>query len=261
MPGAVPRSTWRHAVPPRAERAALRVAAACVAAAVLLGCASLPEPPAMPDRDPAADVTTLSYLALGDSYTIGEGVADEGRWPRQLAAALRAEGVALGDPRIIARTGWTTDELAAAIDVEEPIPAHDFVSLLVGVNNQYRGRALDEYARDFAALLRRAIAFAGGRADRVLVLSIPDWGVTRFGAGSGRDLARTAAELDAFNAAARALCAVHGVAFVDVTAVSRTRGAEPAMLAGDGLHPSAAMYAEWTRLALPVARHLLDDAR
>jgi lysophospholipase L1-like esterase len=198
----------------------------------------------------------ISYLALGDSYTIGEGVAEADRWPAQLARALRAEGIALGDPRVIATTGWTTDELATALDAAEPLGEHGFVSLAVGVNNQYRGRSVENYRGEFAALLERAIGYAGGRADRVLVLSIPDWGVTRFGAASGRDAAEIARELDAYNAAAAEACARRGVAFVDITPISRARGAEDAMLAEDGLHPSAAMYAEWTALALPAARGL-----
>lgn len=201
--------------------------------------------------------TAMSYLALGDSYTIGEGIAEDGRWPRQLAQALRADGIALADPRIIATTGWTTDELGAAIDAAEPLGDHDFVSLLIGVNNQYRGRSVEDYRGEFMALLKRAIGFAGGRSDRVLVLGIPDWGATRFGDESGRDLAQVSRELDAYNAAAREISERHGVAFVDITAVSRTRGAEAAMLADDGLHPSAAMYAQWTRLALSVAHDLL----
>jgi lysophospholipase L1-like esterase len=178
--------------------------------------------------------TELRYLALGDSYTIGEAVDEAGRWPMQLARLLRMEGVLVGDPRIIATTGW-----------------------LIGVNNQYRGRDVDEYRTQFAALLWRAIGFARNRPGRVLVLSIPDWGVTPFAAQSGRDARQIARELDAYNAAAREVCAQRGVAFVDITAVSRARGTEPAMLAGDGLHPSATMYTEWTRLAFPVAHHLL----
>ena len=201
--------------------------------------------------------TELRYLALGDSYTIGEAVNEAGRWPMQLARLLRMEGVLVGDPRIIATTGWTTDELDAAITAAEPLGEHDFVTLLIGVNNQYRGRDVEEYRTQFAALLWRAIGFARNRPDRVLVLSIPDWGVTPFAAQSGRDARQIARELDAYNAAAREVCAQRGVAFVDITAVSRARGAEPAMLAGDGLHPSAAMYTEWTRLAFPVAHHLL----
>ena len=197
-----------------------------------------------------ASAGALRYLALGDSYTIGEGVPETGRWPVQLAQALREAGVALAEPRIVATTGWTTDELAAALDAAEPLGTFDFVSLLIGVNNQYRGRGLDEYRVQFAALLERAIGYAGGRADRVLVLSIPDWGATAFGRGSGRDPEQVARELDAFNAAARAECAVRGVAFVDVTTVSRTHAD---LLADDGLHPSAAMYALWAQAALPAA--------
>ncbi len=207
-------------------------------------------------------VATASYLALGDSYTIGENVEPAGRWPMQLAAALRAEGIVIDDPRVIATTGWTTDELSAAIDAAEPLgDGHALVSLLIGVNNQYRGRAVDEYAHEFAILLERAIGFAGRRADRVFVLAIPDWGVTPFAAKSGRDIAAIARELDAYNAAAAKLCAERGVVFIDIAPVSRARGAEPAMLAGDGLHPSAAMYAEWARLALPAVRHMLSSGK
>jgi lysophospholipase L1-like esterase len=199
----------------------------------------------------------LTYLALGDSYTIGEGVAESGRWPTRLASALREEGIELDDPRIIATTGWTTDELSSAMDAAEPLGDWDFVSLLIGVNNQYRGRDVDDYVGEFASLLQRAIALAGGRAERVLVLSIPDWGVTPFARDSGRDLARIAAELDAYNEAAREICASLGVAFVDIAGISRDGGGEADMLAGDGLHPSAAMHARWTQAALPVARGLL----
>jgi lysophospholipase L1-like esterase len=201
----------------------------------------------------------LSYLALGDSYTIGESVPEAGRWPVQLATALRARGIALAEPRIIATTGWTTDELSAAMDAAEPLGGFDFVSLLIGVNNQYRGRDVGNYRGEFTSLLDRAIALAGGRRDRVLVLSIPDWGVTPFGQGSGRDTAQIAAQLDAYNAAAAQICADHGVAFVDIAPVSRARGAE--LVAEDGLHPSAALYAEWAALALPVAAGLLGSDR
>lgn len=214
-------------------------------------------PPTPPSN---ADPGDLRYLALGDSYTIGEGVEPEGRWPVQLARALREEGLPLADPRIIATTGWTTDELSAAIDAAEPLGTFDFVSLLIGVNNQYRGRAVDEYRDQLDTLLARATGFAAGRSGRVLVLSIPDWGATPFAVQSGRDRDLVAAELDAYNAAARDACAARGIAFVDITPASRALGGAQAMLADDGLHPSAAMYAEWTRLALPAARRLLSAA-
>ena len=202
----------------------------------------------------------LRYLALGDSYTIGEGVPPEGRWTHQLAAALRAEGVPLADPTTIARTGWTTDELAAAIDAAGPATDYAFVSLAIGVNNQYRGRDVEDYRREFDTLLRRATGFAGGRTGRVLVLSIPDWGATVFGRASGRDRDRIAREIDAFNAAARAVCERRHVAFVDITPASREDAMAPAMLADDGLHPSPATYARWAALARPIAAQLLADA-
>ena len=206
---------------------------------------------------PIGKPSELRYLALGDSYTIGEGVPESGRWPTQLAHALRADGIAMAEPKIIARTGWTTDELDEAISAAGPLDEFDFVSLLIGVNNQYRGRDLDEYRVQFAALLWRAVGFAGGRPDRVLALSIPDWGVTPFAMQSGRDANAIADAIDAFNTAAGEACALRGIRFVDITAASRARGAEPGMLVEDGLHPSAAMYAEWTRLALPWTRTLL----
>ena len=202
----------------------------------------------------------MKYLALGDSYTVGEGVAPEARWPDALAAALRGDGIALDPPRVIAATGWTTDELQAAIDAAEPLGSWDFVSLMAGVNNQYRGRGVDEYREQFDALLHHAVALAGGQANRVLVLSIPDWGVTRFGAESGRDPGAVSRAIDAFNDAASALCERHGVAFVDITGLSRKHGGEAAMLAEDGLHPSAAMHDAWMRAALPAARTLLASA-
>lgn len=202
---------------------------------------------------------SLAYLALGDSYTVGEGVDAAGRWPQQLATALRANGIDLADPRIIATTGWTTDELSAAMDAAEPLGAWDFVTLLIGVNNQYRGRDVDDYVGEFHRLLRRAIALAGDRAGRVLVLSIPDWGATPFAFASGRDRAAIAADLDAYNAAAQELCAAHGVAFVDITGISRDRGDAPEMLADDALHPSARQYTRWTAAALPVALAAMRD--
>jgi lysophospholipase L1-like esterase len=198
-----------------------------------------------------------TFLALGDSYTIGEAVEESGRWTVQLAGLLQAEGIALQSPRTIARTGWTTDELDAAIDAAGPLGRFGFVTLLIGVNNQYRGRDPQQYRAEFSALLERAIGFAGGDASRVMVLSIPDWGVTPFGQGSGRDLAEVAAQLDAYNRINREESAARDVAWVDITGVSRSRGAEPGMVADDGLHPSAAMYREWALAAHPVARGLL----
>ena len=210
-------------------------------------------------RDDEQANMVFSYVALGDSYSIGEGVEEAARWPMQLAHALRTDDIALADPRIIAMTGWTTDELATAMDEAEPLGEWDVVSLLIGVNDQYRGRDVDDYIGGFTPLLQRAIALADGRPRRVFVLSIPDWGVTPFARESGRNLQQIADELDAYNAAARTICIAHDVAFINITQVSRELGAHPNMLADDGLHPSASMYAEWTQLALPVARELLTE--
>ncbi len=209
-----------------------------------------------PEKMPAE----LPFLALGDSYTIGEGIDTADGWPMQLVEALRAAGVLMDPPKIIAATGWTTDELSAAIDGAEPL-GHQYalVSLLIGVNNQYRGRAVDDYAQELATLLERAIGFADRRADRVFVLAIPDWSVTPFAAQSGREIQAISRELDTYNAVAAKCCAERGVAFVDIAALSRARGAEAAMLAEDGLHPSATMYAEWARLALPVVQCMLSE--
>lgn len=191
-------------------------------------------------------MTGCSFLALGDSYTIGEAVPADQRWPVQLVALLNRRELRFGPPQIIATTAWTTDELAAAMDVPYPAGTQanfDLVSLLIGVNNQYRGRPLDEYRVQFEALLLRALALAGSDPQRVIVLAIPDWGVTPFGKNSGRDLAQVADEIDAFNAAAADISTLHGVRFVDTSGVSRANGA--VWVAEDGLHPSGALYAAW----------------
>jgi len=192
-------------------------------------------------------------LALGDSYTIGEGVAEAERWPNQLAARLN-----LPAPEIVARTGWTTDELATAIDVHALHPPYTLVTLLIGVNNQYRGRDLANYRVEFTQLLRSAISLAGDKAQHVLVVSIPDWSVTPFARASGRDLAQTAREIDAFNAVNEQIAAALHAGHVDVTAMSRDRGGAADMLVDDGLHPSAAMYTRWLTAIEPAARAALS---
>jgi lysophospholipase L1-like esterase len=195
---------------------------------------------------------TFSYLALGDSYTIGEGVDSAGRWPVRLAEELRKEGVPLEDPVIVARTGWTTDELAAGIDSTNLHPPYDLVSLLIGVNNQYRGRGVDEFREEFRDLLSRAAGFAGGDPGRVLVLSIPDWGVTPFAEeGKAEEIGRA---IDAFNEVVRDETREVGARFVDVTGVSRRLERDPEAVTTDGLHPSETQYARWVDVALPVVR-------
>jgi len=199
---------------------------------------------------------TLRYLALGDSYTIGEGVAPAGRWPVQLARNLREAGIALDAPRILATTGWTTGELAAAMDAQRFEPPYDLVSLLIGVNDQYRGYPADDYRGAFRRLLVRAIDLAGGHPGHVLVLSIPDWGVTPFARHENREPARISSELDAYNAIARAEARRRGAHWVDITPISRQF---PELLADDGLHPSAAQYARWAEAAQDCVRRALSS--
>jgi lysophospholipase L1-like esterase len=198
------------------------------------------------DAPPSA---RIHILALGDSYTIGEAVGDEERWPVRVATMLRAQGIAVADPVIIAKTGWTTDELSLGIDAASLTGTFDVVTLLIGVNNQYRGRSSAEYRDQFRALLDRAVAFAGGNASHVVVLSIPDWGVTPF--ASDRDRAQIAADIDAFNAINRDESRRRGSQYVDVTPASRNASTDASLVAADGLHPSGAMYAAWANLTLP----------
>jgi lysophospholipase L1-like esterase len=200
--------------------------------------------------------TNTRFLALGDSYTIGEGVADNDRWPAQLAHALRRD-FRIDAPEIIARTGWTTDELADAMQRHTFHPPYALVTLLIGVNNQYRGRDLQNYRDQFRALLARAIELADGKPQRVIVVSIPDWGVTKFGHDSGRDVAQIACELDAYNAANAQITASLGALYVDITGISRDGGSAADSLVADGLHPSSALYRRWTEAILPVATKAL----
>jgi lysophospholipase L1-like esterase len=201
-------------------------------------------------------VAEATFLALGDSYTIGEGVAPTGRWPDQLVVRLRERGVMVGDPRIIATTGWTTDELSKAMDDARLHGSFGLVTLLIGVNNQYRGRPASEYREEFLVLLHRAIALAGD-SRRVIVVSIPDWGVTAF--AEGRDRAAIGGEIDTFNAIAHDETVRAHARWADVTPASRAAGAKPEMLVEDGLHPSAAQYATWVDVILPEAQAALRE--
>jgi lysophospholipase L1-like esterase len=185
----------------------------------------------------------LTYLALGDSYTIGELVPLQENFPFQTVQLLREQGVDIADPVIIATTGWTTDELAAAIREKDLKETFSIVTLLIGVNNQYRGRSLENYVEEFTSLLTQAIAFAGGKKEQVIVLSIPDWGVTPF--AHDRDGAQIAKEIDAYNQAKKRITAAHGCHFIEITESTRTNGTNPDYLVSDELHPSAKEYAVW----------------
>src|SRR5215212_1916169 len=204
------------------------------------------------------ELPIFRYLALGDSYTIGESVSAEDRWPNQLATLLESEGIKT-DLTIIARTGWTTSELWQGIQAQKIQPPYDLVSILIGVNNQYRGHDMNEYRDQFNFLLQRSIEYADGDATRVLVLSIPDWGVAPF--ASGRERGQIAKEIDEFNLMNREMSERAGAHYVDITPISRQAVNDTALIAPDGLHPSGTMYALWTQKILPVVKEILSDSK
>lgn len=188
---------------------------------------------------------SISYLALGDSYTIGESVDESERWPVQLAEKMKENGVNVRPPKIIATTGWRTDQLKAAVESANLGPQYDMVSLLIGVNNQYQGRTVESFAPEFEELLQKAIELAGGNKSKVFVLSIPDYGKTPFGASKEEEIAK---QLDAYNAISKDICAEYGVDYFDITPISREAKADPDLIAKDKLHPSGKMYTRWVEL-------------
>ncbi len=191
----------------------------------------------------------LSYLALGDSYTIGESVAENERWPVQLSKHLTKNGLEVALPQIIARTGWTTDELKAKIISEQISKTYNLVSLLIGVNNQYRGRSIEQFRTEFIDLLETAIKFAGNQPERVFVVSIPDWGVTPFG---GKGANKTISEqIDLFNTVKKEETQKKGILFIDITPISRQAITDISLIAEDGLHPSGKMYQQWVEKISP----------
>ena len=191
---------------------------------------------------------SISYLALGDSYTIGEAVEEQYSFPYQLAEMLRSKEHKAAAPKIIAKTGWTTDELKDAIQQEQITETFSLVTLLIGVNNQYRGYSQDTYRKEFAELLETAISFAGGKKENVYVVSIPDWGVTAFAKQSGRDLKTISEEIDAFNQINKQETEARNVTYIDITPISRQAIKKQSLIANDGLHPSSKMYTEWAKL-------------
>jgi lysophospholipase L1-like esterase len=194
-----------------------------------------------------AQQKSLTYLALGDSYTIGEGVELSDRYPVQLVQEWNKTAKnQFASPLIIAKTGWTVDELEAGIQAT-PTAAegYDLVTLLIGVNNQYRGRTVESYAQDFEKMLLRAIAFARGNKAQVIVLSIPDWGVTPFAISKGVNPTQVANQIDSYNETKKAICAKNGVKYIDITAEYRIAGALPEGVVADELHPSSLIYKSW----------------
>ncbi len=197
------------------------------------------------------DTTThKTYLALGDSYTIGQSVDASQRFPVQTAELLKQQNINVSSPGIIAVTGWTTGNLLDALNATPPTNNYDIVTLLIGVNNQYQGRSLNEYKVEFTELLRRSVIYAGGNKAHVFVISIPDYSVTPYARGA--DTAKIAREIDSFNEANKPITLNEGIAYVDVTPVSREAKYDPSLIAGDGLHPSRQQYKKWSDLLAPV---------
>jgi lysophospholipase L1-like esterase len=188
----------------------------------------------------------FSFLALGDSYTIGEAVDENQRWPIQLKALLNLKRIVLNEIDIIAKTGWTTDELKAAIDEKNITRSYNYVSLLIGVNNQYRGYPLDNYEKEFKELLDMAVGFASNNVKNVIVLSIPDWGAMPF--AEGKDRVDIAKKIDEFNVVNKRISLAAGVNYIDITPISRLAPADNELVASDGLHPSGKMYSMWAEL-------------
>ncbi len=201
-------------------------------------------------RKQSHNMHAYSYLAIGDSYTIGESVPEKESFPFQLVEMLRKNGKDFDDPEIIAKTGWTTDELQAAINKHHFKPKYDLVTLLIGVNNQYRGRSVEDYEPEFESLLQQAIAFAGNDTSHVIVVSIPDWGVTPFAADRNRQ--QIATEIDAYNAANKKIAEKYHVAYADITPGSKDAATDPSLVTTDGLHPSGKEYEKWAAKILPL---------
>lgn len=221
---------------------------------IIAGCGN----PKDSNDDPGDELPMAqTILSLGDSYTIGESVSEAERWPNQLAQARQDSGFQVVPPKIIARTGWTTTELLAGIQNSQPDSVYDLVTLLIGVNDQYRGLGINYYRNGFLKLLSKAIQFAGNDTDRVIVLSIPDYSVTPFAQNSDTNKIRQ--ELDQFNALNQELSLQAGVHYVNITPISRKALKDRTYLAPDNLHPSGKMYWEWVELALPIAAKIFRD--
>lgn len=204
---------------------------------------------------PIDNTHNIKYLALGDSYTIGQNVEVNERFPVQLINALRTKNYQCADAKIIARTGWRTDDLMFGINAQNITDTFDLVSLLIGVNNQYQGKSITTYRTEFRILLERAIDFAGGDVNKVFVLSIPDYGVTPFGSSNAQQIGQ---EIDEFNTVNLEITDSLNVQYFDITPISRMAKNDATLLANDQLHPSGKMYKMWVDLMLDTVVAKLD---
>ncbi|MCK9280172.1 MAG: SGNH/GDSL hydrolase family protein [Melioribacteraceae bacterium] len=214
-------------------------------------------PDAIQPADTMKNTIPFTYLALGDSYTIGESVSENERYPVQFADSVRLLKYKIENPLIIAKTGWTTDELNKGIEAVSPQGKYDLVTLLIGVNNQYRGRDTAEYRTQFAQLLKRSINFAVLGNKGVIVISIPDWGVTPF--AKDREPELIAKEIDTFNKINKEESEKESVYYFDITGISRQAVTSPDLIARDGLHPSGKMYELWMKLFFDRAFSILKE--
>jgi len=199
----------------------------------------------------------ISYLALGDSYAIGESVAEQERWPVQLSQKLRDSGYSVQSPKIIARTGWRTDELLAAMDEQLGEEKYDLVSILIGVNNQYQGRDLEQFQEELELIIQQAIQKSNNGAENVFVVSIPDYSVTPFAQGSNVD--EIAHEIMVYNERCMITSSNYGVKYFYITDISEEAATNPDLVADDGLHPSGEMYRRWVERIFPEVKQMLEE--
>jgi len=202
---------------------------------------------------PVAADTGETYLALGDSYTIGQSVSEAERFPNQTVQLLKIENIQIRNPKIIAVTGWTTTNLINALNLNPPQNNYSIVTLLIGVNNQYQHRSIDEYETEFSLLLNHSIAYAANNKNHVIVLSIPDYSVTPFARNS--DTAMISRQIDTFNLINKIISESAGVKYIDITPISREAASDPALIANDGLHPSGKQYKRWAELLVAMIKN------
>ena len=188
----------------------------------------------------------FSWLALGDSYMIGESVNAGERFPAQTMALLQTAGYDFAEPKYIATTGWTTQDLLNAIDQQKPKGPYDIVTLLIGVNDQYQHMDMAGYRERFNECLQKAIALAGNNREHVFVISIPDYSVTPYASNS--DTTQISKEIDEFNAINKAITLSYNISYIDITAGTREAKDDPSLLANDRLHPAGKEYAKWASL-------------
>lgn len=194
------------------------------------------------EKEDQESVKDLSYLALGDSYTIGESVEPELRWPVQLVDSLREQEFQVDYPVIIAQTGWTTQDLLTAMDQKLQEEKFDLVSVLIGVNNQYQGKSIEDYEADLHKVFEQAIAHSKTGTSGVFVVSIPDYGATPFGASRSEEIAE---EIEEFNSVFERVAIEYKLDFYNITPISKEASEDKSLVASDDLHPSGKMYGLW----------------